>query len=556
MRSSTLVRVKVFKRYLLPVLVAGLAVSALRLGAPYVFVPNSVPRGIPLASSTLPDEPARTNAVSAAAVDAALRGFADRETAGLARDERHGGVRLSQIILARLLRGQNIDECNQLIRELTVWGRAGSSWAGHRTGDYDFALIWLTAMLYEFGDDAAVLYPETRDYLLNVLLTEEGRLNRFVPRTGKMVFETENHLLMREGSRYLKNQWLKSRGEVPAALDNEQNGLQDWLTGYLNHMRLKGVYEYNSTPYVVYTILPLLNLAEYAESETIRTLAASVIDNVMLRYACGSLNLKQCAPFRRQFKYAESDSLRLNRLAPFVLFQTGRPVEKSDLLVFASIFHNYVLPEETFRRFAGPVDDEHLAVFAHEQKGGAEIYSGGPGWLLSAGGAFQGIRSKVIARPIALLLDDDAETLADCIHIRGSNDWKQWNSSGVHRRFAVAEGTLHIPQKLGFDVRPGWNALHVDADLTVAFFQGLETALLLVMPDCPLPPEDIAALLKSENPDPETAARFQWPEPLAPDGLSEVGFNIHAQPDQWVITSINGQPVETDFEPWPFMQMN
>jgi hypothetical protein len=54
-----------------------------------------------------------------------LRGFARREADGLARDERSGGTRLCQTVLANLLLSRDVERCNQILNELKVWGRAG-----------------------------------------------------------------------------------------------------------------------------------------------------------------------------------------------------------------------------------------------------------------------------------------------------------------------------------------------------------------------------------------------------------------------------------------------
>jgi hypothetical protein len=527
---------------------------------PYVFVINSVPGQRPLSDqdrSLL----LKTPVVRMASVDderrvQVLQTFAGRDTDALARNERSGGVKLSQIILANLLLSHDVERGNALLQELTVWGNAGSSWERNKAGDYDFGLIWLTAILYEFGENDAVLFPESRDYLLNVLLTEEGRLNRTVPRSGGMVFETENHLLMREGSRYLKNQWLKAHGSVPARLDNDLNGLGTWLEQFLNHMRLSGVYEYNSTPYAVYTLLPLMNLADYAESATLRTLAESVIDNILSRYAYGSLGLRQCAPFRRQFKYAENPSLLLNRLSDLVRFQLDETARCDKLLILASVLHDYRMSAQTRDRFAGRIEYEYVAFFAHAAKGGAEIYSGGPGYLLSAGGTYQGAGAKVIARPIALFVNDGAETLEECIHIQGIGDWKIWNMSGVHRRFAVAKGTVHIPERFKPDnAAAGWHIFHATDGVDVACYQEGELAMLVVFPELRLPLNDVLGMLREANPAPDQSQRFVWPEALAPEDVRTVSFDVDADAQLWVITAVNGQhPVPMTgrrFEDWP-----
>ncbi len=541
------------------VIVAVLTGAAAKTIVPYVFVVNSVPGKSALSDQdrqrVLKPAVGRVDSVDSERRRQVLLHFAARDTQKLARNERSGGVKLSQTVLANFLLNQEIERGNQIVRELSVWGNAGSSWPRNERGDYDFGLIWLTSILYEFGENEAVLYPESRDYLLNVLLTEEGRLNRMVPRTGGLVFDTENHLLMREGSRYLKNQWLKAHGPVPARLDNDRNGLGEWLEAHLNHMRLNGVYEYNSTPYAVYTLLPLMNLADYAGSETIRRLAEAVIDNILSRYAYGSLSLRQCAPFRRQFKYAESPSLLLNRLSDLVRFQLDETARCDKLLILAAILHDYRMPAQTVDRFAGRMQEEYFAVFGHEAQGGAEIYSGGPGYLLSAGGTYQGRGSKVIVRPIALLLNDAATELDECIHIQGSGDWKQWNMSGVHRRFAVARGTVHLPEKFKTDAAPGWQILKAGDGVFVACYQGSDLAMLVVLPPLQLPVRDVLVMLEEANPAPEQSQQFNWPDALAPAGVRSVSFDADARPEQWVIAAVNGRDPEPMtsrlFEGWP-----
>src|SRR5690606_11612405 len=78
-------------------------------------------------------------------------------------------------------------------------------------------------------------------------------------------------------------------------------------------------------------------------------------------------------------------------------------------------------------------------------KASPEIYSGGPGYLLSAGGVHRGARSMILARPITLLLPDGADHWTKCIHILGKGPWQSWNNTGVHRNFACANGPVHVP---------------------------------------------------------------------------------------------------------------
>lgn len=548
------------RRWIIAVLV-GVFVVLLKTTGPYVFVVNSVPGKISLTNvdrRMLAEEAVeRIGPVSDDVRGQVLGHFADRNTDTLAFDNRSGVVHLTRTILANLSLHRHIERSNQLLQKIQVWGNAGSSWGLNKAGDYDFALIWMTSVLYEFGDDESILYPESKKYLLDVLLTEEGRLKLFVPRSGGLVFDTENHLLMREGSRYLKNQWLKAHGDASPSVDNDHNGLGDWLEAHLNYLRLRGTYEYNSTPYVVYSVLPLMNLTDYAESKVIRRLAEAILDNIALRFAYGSYGGRQCAPFRRQMKYAGDPSLRLNRFGRLVQFRLDPSTHHNDLLVFSSMIHDYHLPVGVYERLANRPDEEYYALFAHEQKGSPEIYSGGRSYLLSAGGAYRGNWAKVIARPIALLLEDDAGKLSETIHINGVGDWKTWNMTGVHRRFAAARGTVVVPQRYGCEIVSGWNVLRANDGVTVAFYQGAELAMLAVVPDSQATDDDLVRMLQEENPFPEQSGQFNWPVAIAPGDIKTITFDIDAPADQWVITAVDQTLPSairaTSFEDWPFM---
>jgi len=65
--------------------------------------------------------------------------------------------------------------------------------------------------------------------LIELLIEEGGKYRVKVPRSLGLVNDTENHYLMTEGSRYLKNRWLQLHGHFEKKFDNIQNGLEKWL---------------------------------------------------------------------------------------------------------------------------------------------------------------------------------------------------------------------------------------------------------------------------------------------------------------------------------------
>ena len=471
--------------------------------------------------------------------DFILSSFANRKTDKLSFNTKGGVISIARIVLANFSLNTNVETCNQLLKKIEVWGSSGSTWQLNKNGDYDFAAIWITTILYEFGENENILYPDTKQYLINVLLPDEGKLDLSVPKTLGSIYETENHLLMREGSRYLKNQWLKSHGNKSAKYDNDKNGMTKWFESYLNDIRLHGIYEYNSVPYLSYTMLSLMNLAEYAKPETIRKLAESILDEIFYCYAYGSFNLKQCAPFRRRFEHAEDQGLYLNRCHILVRFWLNNKSKSPDQLELASIIHNYSLPQSTFELFKHRPEIEYYKIFNHDQDGSPEIYSGGPNYLLSAGGSYRGEMAKVISRPITLLLNDNSKTIKECIHIQGTGQWQSWNMTGVHKRFAVAKGTIFIPEKYNYKPKPGWNVVMPNNDITVAFYQGQKMAILLVLPDIDLSPSRIIKMLEDDNPSIEKSNTFNWPQQFAPPETCSVKFNINATNETLTITDVD-----------------
>ena len=212
-----------------------------------------------------------------------------------------GKVGAPRALMGRFLLKRDLEAANAYLRKQIPWGRAGSKWARHKEGDYDFTMAGLIPILFLLGDEPEVLYPETRRHLLNVLLPLEGGDARStVPRTLGLVRDTENHLLMTEGSRYLKNRWLALHGSTLEAHDNAANGMEAWMLNLIEELHEAGFYEFNSIPYEGYTLTALLNLEAFG-SDTIRSAARDLLDEHHWKYALGSLDYRRFPPFRRRY---------------------------------------------------------------------------------------------------------------------------------------------------------------------------------------------------------------------------------------------------------------
>ena len=363
-----------------------------------------------------------------------------------------GKVTASRVLAAKLAAGKDIEEANAYIVEQKPWGKTGSSWALHPNGDYDFTLTILTGILYMFGDKPEVLYPQTREHLLDTLLTEEGTSKRLhTPMTLGLIRETENHILMTQGSCYLKNRWLRLHGNTDAKYNNVKNGMENLMLDYLSKIENGGPYEFNSIPYLAYTMAALLNLEAYG-SEKVSGSARLIIDRMNWNYAVGSLSMRRYVPFRRQIRKASNTSLKYDYQHSFIkVWMSFKPEAKLDSAGFKSShalwpgLMPYRLSDKTAEWIESKPEDYFVRI-GHGPQASPEIYSGGPGYLLTAGGVNRGKLSMIAARPTTLILNDKADELGQVLHLAGpGNKPAKWNNTGVYRDFACAAGQVYIP---------------------------------------------------------------------------------------------------------------
>jgi hypothetical protein len=470
--------------------------------------------------------------------------------------ETRGKDDVPRVMLARMLTRDRLPAANAYLLGLRPRGVTGSTWALNPHGDYDFSLAVLTTLLWRCGDTPDVLFPAARQHLLDVLLTEDGGdFRATAPRTLGFVRETENHILMTEGSRYLKNRWLQRHGSTAPRYDNIANGMETRLLARLGEIRTNGFYEFNSQPYVAYTITALLNLEAFA-SEPVRDAARADLDLMNWSYALGSYGLRHYPPFRRSYGYASTPSLTFGYQTIFMnvwlshvpgrLAPPEIPGYDGNHAIIAAA-HSYRPPDEVVRL----IDEKapgYFAMLGHGPDSSPEVYSAGPGFLLSAGGVHRGERSLIAARPIALFLDDRADRLDDVFHLAGPGaDFRHWNNTGVHENFAGAAGPVHVPARfkpVASDAT--WQIYSGGPDLLVAVHSTPTCGLLVVLPG-----KDATALLTAfERANPaaaDLASSFTFP-----DGR-RLTYDLHSKPDQWVLVSADGRALDREFDRWPLI---
>ncbi|EMI43502.1 hypothetical protein [Rhodopirellula sp. SWK7] len=466
-----------------------------------------------------------------------------------------GKIDIPRALMGRFILRQDRDAANAYLIKQKPWGNPGSTWEGHPDGDYDFTLAGLIPILFLFGDTPEVLYPDTRQHLLDTLIPLEGGEPLLtVPRTLGLVPDTENHLLMTEGSRYLKNQWLMLHGSESPEHDNVANGLETWLLGMIEEIRSAGPYEFNSIPYEGYTLTALLNLEAFA-SPKVQSAARELLDQLNWSYAVGSLRFRRYPPFRRQYAHATDTSLCGDRhLALIKLWISLLPDGPTDLTLKESqhiaiwaCWSPYRLPDQTAHWILEKPADYYIRI-GRGPDASPEIYSGGPGYLFSAGGVNRGKRSLIVARPITLIFNDGADDLSEVLHLAGpGTEFRQWNNTGVWKNLAVAAGPVQIPKSWNPDAESDlWKIFLRESSHCVCVHSRDDLGIVhLIRSDDP----DHALDLLQEANDDSSRLRTSFQVP----GSARIHYDTHAAENRWVIKQIDDRLVDRDFDRWPAM---
>lgn len=490
--------------------------------------------------------------------------------------QEEGKVQAPRVLLAKLILGVDIADVNAYIRAAEPWSGIGSTWGLRPNGDYDFSLPPLTAILYLFGEQPDRLYPETRDHLLEVLLTEEGgRFRTTVPGSMGLVTETENHVLMTEGSRYLKNQWLFAHGSEARSHDNSRNGMEEKLVSFLDDIREAGAFEYNSYPYLGYTVMATLLLEAFAE-KPVADAARAVLDNMNWEYALGSFRLRRYAPYRRQSRRRGITDLHdhphtsvmaswmswseLEDGATEAALDRVAKLESNRHHAFFAAIMPYRLPAP-LAEFVDSGGAQGLVRIGRGPGVSPEIYSRGRGYLISAGGTGNGSDGEIVPRPTVVLLDDGARELEDVLHIvPAEEDYRRWNNSGVSEGLAVGRGGIHVPPAWEPATHSGGWRVYDREEVLIATSE-LDGVAVIVALDR----EDAVAYFAAQQDSDhgnmaqgvaEALARRNGGSAITDGSVvtldgTEVRFEVDAPLDTWVIAEYDGAEQERSFARWP-----
>ena len=469
-----------------------------------------------------------------------------------------GKVDAPRVLLANLFANKNISQTNAFILNMQVNGVSGTRWALNKNGDYDFSLTILTAILWKFGDHPNILFPATANYLLNVLMIESGNEFRYAtPKTLGLLRETENHILMTEGSRYLKNRWLMLHGDTNPVYNNSKNGMEQKLLQELFNLKTKGLYEFNSLPYIGYTITALLNLEAFG-SDAMQLAARDVLDYINWCYALGSYQLKHYAPMRRRYEKAGIQEIKTDYHSIFMktwlTYSTlnfdaskGHTNSPHSLMAVTMPYR----PADQVVKLQNNKMNGYYVKLGHGHKASPEIYSAGKHFLLSAGGVNRGELSLIVARPICLFLNDQAATKSETFNIAGPGiDFKGWNNTGVYKNFACAAGPVNIPSNYKPITQKGnWLMYQMKDGIVLVIYTTPKFGLMAVFENVSttnLLDQVVALNFNAEK----LNTSFQFPNG------AKISYDVLAPKSKWVIKSVNDELQKRNFDSWSLIDGN
>ena len=458
-------------------------------------------------------------------------------------------------VLGCLLAGKRVEEINQYLMKQKATGTAGSRWLLNPKGGYNFNTMACTPLLFLFEDKPELLYPETKKHLVENILTIEGaEFSRNVPKLPMQ--DSENHILMAESSRYLKNQWLRNNGELAAEFNNETNGVGEGLLSFLQEIYQYGLYEFNSDPYMGYSLSALLNLDAFAEGD-VKILAGRILDRLNWQYAIGSYQFKHFPPYRRRFKDAYRTGIDVDYHTAMIKVWMSFYSDSLDLKLERGAHHGLwasILPyRPTDKVIAWTLKkpNQYFVKMGHGYNSCPEVYSGDVNYLLSAGGANRGRRSLIMPKPIALFLDDHAKDLEEIFHMYGpGKEMMDWNNSGVYDDFACAKGKVHIPEgKQRVHTSDGWQVFAISEGIFLNIYSEKELGLMVIV-RAQSAEESLKTILQN-NPD-KKLYQSQFNHPNG----NFIEYDLDAAKDMWVIHQVNGKVVDRKFDQWPFFEGN
>jgi hypothetical protein len=514
----------------------------------------------------------------------------------------HNGVGFTTVANAMLAGGvpSAVDIVNRTLMDpkSNVFGAPGTDFHDAtpfcaRTGDYDFMLRGLIPLTYYNWDRPDLLWPETRAKLINELLSQKGSDFKTEVRLGLCGSfpETENHILMTEGSRYLTNQLvireLQSHGQYNKDFDNEANGMNRRMLEHLQQFFKNDFSEYNSKPYQAYMVMAVQNVYEFAEDSRVKLAAEMLMNYLDGKFAVSSNGLRRYPPFRRQKGYKDKSELLQHDA------ETGRFIQLAGpSAVFSELKHSSFVDFSTDRMlFAGlgayrtpdlimdlVLDKSHVPYFEAYHHTGIELYSSSKSFLLTAGGVWvkkwdwwTGENSGW-AMPTTLMPTLGGLDAGAFIRFLGNKDEKERANTCVSRGFACGLNPVippSIPAECLQKEGAHWTFVNFTAEacpLKYGFFAAIYQAPC-DSEACKKSADSYGFLEAAEPSDTLDFARFRanvitqnvwrmYHSDKANTYVNQYGQEIQfrtitSDKLRWGIESVAGTPMQTDMNRWP-----
>jgi hypothetical protein len=381
-------------------------------------------------------------------------------------------VRIPQLADAKLALGRDVDRVNAVLLQAAPYSGVGTHFellpGIGRQGDYDFTLINATALAHRHWNSPH-LRPETRRHLARTVLNQEGANHIPEKWLGGLIPETENHILMTETARYLKNQLVAQNGlefsthHLSAReYDNATNGFDTWFAERLARFVREDFDEYNSRPYQGWSVRAIQTLYEFAHSSQVKTAAHIVLDYLSVRFALQSSDLRRSVPFRRRMDYAGRDNLQdgdpeASRFAVLAGNYAGHertgdgPSALGTNHALSAALSTYQIPDAILGLAIDKAASPYTARFRHRN---TEIVHAEARFLISAGGhaqrwsdlPFSG-QEDGIARPTVVMVAGQGPSQSRMIRFLGRGDGKPANNTGVFENFACGSRPI-VPDAL------------------------------------------------------------------------------------------------------------
>lgn len=460
-----------------------------------------------------------------------------------------------RIILAKLKTADDedsIDEVNTYLRSMSPWGTPGSKWLLNRKGDYDFAMCGLVTVLHLFGDDDEMLNSESSEHIVKNLIGLDASLpiTDRVPRTRGMFRESENHILMTVSSFYLAAKWAYDQGmEVD---EDYLQDLEDESLRVIEDLGNPGPHEFNSRPYFGYTMAALLNLEAFG-SEIVMDFAREVLDRYNFCYALSSLSLRRYPPFRRRVCKARKRSLTMDGHSAMMQMWVSFQEDVEENIIIESGHEHAIIagllpyrPPEIVMSLLFGKDPGYFVKMGHGKGSSPEIYSAGPGYLLSSGGTSRDIISRIIARPTCLILDDGKTEEKDLLWVSGPGIffWNR-NNTGVHDRFAVSRGRVRIPENWKPIAQNDFFLIFEESEVTIAVHSRFRLGIICILDMDP--DEALEALTESNSSRSMLKRKFTFPNGRI------IEYDLRSKKKEGVIVSVDGIHQNRDLDAWPLL---